>query len=137
MFRLLGWLAFAILGLILLTVIVALSKADFGASIDKPYLFSLPDLSSPRATLQTLIDNGSVLQKAIFTKGVPWVVPPEVQRMMDTVNVSELPASRRELQSALAAALLGDVLENIPLPPLSEIPDAAAVRQNNLTEWPL
>src|SRR5204862_5541279 len=103
----------------------------------QPYLFSMPDLSSPRATLTTLISNGDIAARDILAHGVPWVPTPAILRMMDTVNVSDLPASRRELQAALAASQINDVLDHISLPADSEIPDAAAVKQQNLTEWRL
>lgn len=102
---------------------------------DRPYLLSLPDLSSPRATLQALLDNGEAVEKSILEHGVPWLPRADTLRMIDTVNVENLAESRRELQGMFAAARLKDVLDHIELPPLPTIPDAAAVKTQNISEW--
>jgi MscS family membrane protein len=131
-------LAFVVLGIILLASLVALSRARMvDTTIDKPYLLSLPDLSSPRATLQTLMSNGDIAIKSVLAAGVPWTPRPAMLRMMDTVNVSDATSANRELEAALAASQINDVLGHIALPPLSEIPDAAMVKQQNITEWRL
>jgi MscS family membrane protein len=102
---------------------------------DRPYLLSLPDLSSPRATLQSLLDNGEAVEKSILEHGVPWLPRADTLRMIDTVNVENLAESRRELQGMFAAARLKDVLDHIELPPMADIPDAAAVKAQNISEW--
>src|SRR5258707_12683010 len=102
MSRIPGWGAFGLLALTVVASIAALDKAERSdVATGRPYLFSLPDLSSPRATLQTLVDNGNAVEWAILANGAPWAVSPEIQRMTDTVNVTDLPASRRELHAAL------------------------------------
>jgi MscS family membrane protein len=138
MHRIIVRLAFAILVLTLAASLFALTKAHFNrATSEKPYLLSLPDLSSPQATLETLMSNGDAALADIITNGVPWSPGPEILRMMDTMNVSDMPAASRELDAALAAAQIRDVLGHLSLPPLSDIPDAAAVKQQNITEWTL
>jgi MscS family membrane protein len=131
-------LAFAVLALTLIASLVALvrSEAARGAN-DKPYLLSLPDLSSPRATLDTLLANGEVAFRDVLANGVPWQPSAAMQRMMDTVNVADVSSANRDLEAALATSQLDDVLNHIVLPPLSEIPDAAMVKQQNITEWRL
>src|SRR5262249_26192323 len=97
----------------------------------------LPDPSSPRATLETLIVNCDDALHSILTHGVPWAPTPSMLRMMDTVDVSEAVAAGRELEAALAAAQIKDALNHIALPPLSGIPAPAAVKAQAITEWRL
>ena len=131
-------LAFVMLAATLLASLVALSRDQMAATTnDKPYLLTLPDLSSPRATLETLISNGDIALQEVLTAGVPWQPSPAMLRMMDTVNVSDAASASRDLEAALAASQLDDVLNHIVLPPLSEIPDAAMVKQRNIAEWRL
>src|SRR6185312_2231703 len=123
-------LAFFLLFVMLFASIVALGRAQFSdATRDKPYLMSLPDLSSPRATLETLLANGTIAVREVLASGVPWQPSAAMLRMMDTINVAEVVAANRQLEAALVASQLKDVLDHVPLPPLSEIPDAAMVKQ--------
>ncbi len=130
--------AFALLSIMVIGSAVSLLKTRLpDGSTNKPYLFSLPDLSSPRATLETLITNGDIAARDIFTNGVPWAPTPAMLRMMDTINVVDVAAANQEVAAALAASQLKDVLRRIALPPLSEVPDATAVKEQNITEWHL
>jgi MscS family membrane protein len=136
MSRVLGRLASLILFVIFLATLFALTQAEFNDTThEKPYLLSLPDLSSPRATLQTLIENGDIAGRAIMATGVPWEPTPPILRMMATVDVSDMSESRRELQAALAAGRLKFIVDHIELPPMSEIPDAAMVKDQKISEW--
>jgi MscS family membrane protein len=131
-------LAFAILIITLVTSIVALSRAHLsGATNEKPYLVSLPDLSSPRATLQTLLTNGDVATREVVANGVPWLPTPAMLRMMSTVNVADVASASRDLEAALVSAQLKDVLDHIQLPSPADIPDAAMAKQQGITEWRL
>ncbi|HWB48486.1 MAG TPA: mechanosensitive ion channel family protein [Stellaceae bacterium] len=135
MLCLLGRLSAAFLLLTFIAGIVGIVEAEPDDAAERPYLLSVPDLSSPRATLQTLLEDGAAAEKSILEHGVPWLPHAHTLRMIDTVNVENLAESRRELQGMFAAARLKDVLDHIELPPLSEIPDAAAVKAHNLSEW--
>src|SRR4051794_9213834 len=107
----------------LLASALSLTKARFAdPSSEKPYLLALPDLSSPRATLQTLITNGDIARRDILANGVPWVPTPAILRMMDTVNVANVTAAGRDFEAAQAAAHLKDVFDHMTLPPIAEIP---------------
>jgi len=131
-------LAFVVSAAMLIGSLVALVHSDAARSAnDKPYLLSLPDLSSPRATLDTLISNGDIAMQEVLAGGVPWQPSAAMLRMMDTINVAEVASASRDLEAALAASQLDDVLNHVTLPPLSEIPDAAMVKQQNITEWRL
>lgn len=129
-------LAFVLLVTILCLSALSLFHARFDIGMDeKPYPLAQPDLSSPRATLLTLLENGQIAHRQIAAFGVPWTQTPAIQRMMDTMNVQDRPIATRELDSAVAASLLLDVVSQVPLPPWSEIPDREMVRQQGITEW--
>ncbi|HVH79668.1 MAG TPA: mechanosensitive ion channel domain-containing protein [Stellaceae bacterium] len=136
MFRLLGRVSSIFLLLSFIAGLVGTIEAEpEDPAKERPYLLSLPDLSSPRATLQTLLTEGETVEKSIIEHGVPWLPHADTLRMIDTVNVEQFAESRRELQGMFAAARLKDVLDHIRLPPMAEIPDAAAVKAQNITEW--
>ena len=136
MFRVLSRLATAFLVFTFIAAIVGLIESDADeAQVGKPYLLSLPDLSSPRATLQALLQNGDRVEKSVLAHGLPWLPDADTLRMSDTVNVNDIASSRRELYSTTVAARLKEVLDHIELPPMSEIPDAAAVKAQGITEW--
>ncbi len=131
-------LAFAALFVVLIASLVALVRSQSAVPPEEtPYLLALPDLTSPRATLETLMVNGDIAKRSVLTYGVPWAPTPAMLRMMDTVDVSAAATAGRELEAALAAAQIKDVLDHIALPPLSDIPDADAVRAQGITEWRL
>ncbi len=136
MLRLLGRLAPVFMLLTFIAGLVGTIEAEpDDPTQERPYLLSLPDLSSPRATVQALLENGEAVEKSILAHGVPWLPRADTLRMIATVNVENLAESRRELQGMFAAARLKDVLDHIELPAMADIPDAAAVKAQNIGEW--
>ena len=103
-----------------------------------------PDTSSPRATLQSLLENVSeaynVLMPAYESyRSEPSLFPPEsareaearAQQLLDravrTLNLSEITPAVRQRTGLERAVLLKEVLDRIPLPPFDAIPGRAAV----------
>jgi len=107
--------------------------ADLGP--DAPFLLSMPDLSSPRATLDALHSNGDVAVRLIGNEGIGWTLPPAILRMIATLNVSEVAGAHVQLTAALAAIRLYAVIDLIPADRFSDVPDAAAVARDKITEW--
>lgn len=135
MFRLLGRLAALFLLLSFFSAIVGIVESEDYEEAETPYLLSLPDLSSPRATLQTLLQNGEAVEKSVLAHGMPWLPDANTLRLSATVNVNDIAASRQELQSLFAASRLKEVFDHLELPAWEDIPDAAAVKAQNITEW--
>ena len=103
MLRLLGRLAPVFMLLTFIAGLVGTIEAEpDDPTQERPYLLSLPDLSSPRATVQALLENGEAVEKSILEHGVPWLPRVVTLRMIDTVNVENLAESRRELQGMFA-----------------------------------
>ena len=102
---------------------------------DAPFLLSMPDLSSPRATLDALRANGDVVTQRLTTQGIGWTLPPTILRMIATLNVSEVGGAHVKLTIALAAIRLYAVIDLIPADRFSDVPDAAAVARDKITEW--
>ncbi len=103
-----------------------------------------PGISSPRETLASFIDNinrsYSVLMAAHKKnlKSPGFFTPDEVEEMADNatglferaiwcLNLSEVPASRRQDVAYETALKLKEILDRIELPPFAQIPDAEAV----------
>ena len=107
-------LAFVVLAAMLTASLVSLVRSDMTqAANETPYLLSLPDLSSPRATLDTLMSNGDTAFRDVMAGGVPWQPSAAMLRMMDTVNVADVASANRDLEAALAASQLDDVLNHL------------------------
>jgi MscS family membrane protein len=100
-----------------------------------PYLLSMPDLSSPRATLRTLLTNAEVARRDFHALGPAWEPRPAVLRMMDTLDTSAVPAGQRLLAAAFATTQLAAVLAHLPPDRLAGAPDAEAVRGNDVRAW--
>ncbi len=103
-----------------------------------------PDTSSPRATLQSFLDNireaYDVLMPAYAAyRAEPSLFPPEsareaearaeemLERAVRTLNLSEVPPALRRKAGLERALLLKEVLDRIPLPPFETIPGAVAM----------
>jgi MscS family membrane protein len=104
-----------------------------------------PDTSSPRATLQSFLDNVreayDVLMPAYASYlAAPSLFPPDsareveertqelLERAVRTLNLAEIARALRANVGLERALLLKEVLDRIPLPPLDAIPDATATK---------
>ncbi len=89
------------------------------------------DTSSPRTTLTTFIDacnefNQLRLSERYLDRDSPRFRP-VVRRILDCLDVSQLPAYARIDQAGEAAVCLKEVLDRVELPPLAEIPGSEEV----------
>jgi MscS family membrane protein len=103
-----------------------------------------PDTSSPRATLQSFLDNVREAYDVLMPAYASYLADPSqfplestreaearAQELLDravrTLNLSEIPPALGKKVGLERALLLKEVLDRIPLPPSEAIPDAAAM----------
>lgn len=89
------------------------------------------DTSSPRGTLKTFIDSCNELHRLIeseryLDRNSPAFHPIAV-RILDCLDVSELPDYAREDLAGEAAVCIKEILDRVELPPYDKIPDTKAI----------
>jgi MscS family membrane protein len=99
-----------------------------------------PDTSSPRATLRTFLEDAREAWTIFLNSDEPRRERYEhagrrIRRAALCLDLSEVPPGTLDQVSVDTAVLLLDVLERIPLPPWTQIPDAEAVEEGGLTRW--
>lgn len=99
------------------------------------------DTSSPRATLQSFRAAVDHIHAALEREGAAAQRRPETMRLIGQVlacfDLSRLAPSLVRPEGIQAAVCVKEVLDRIPLPPDSAIPDAAAVQTAGLKRWRL
>ena len=100
--------------------------------------FEVADTSSPRDTLRSFIDATNEIYDLIkrtrhIDRNSPDAHAMRV-RILDCIDVSELPAFARRDRATDAAAALKEILDRVELPPWDEIPDAVAVQASGGSE---
>ncbi|MDJ0944945.1 MAG: mechanosensitive ion channel family protein [Kiloniellales bacterium] len=126
--------------------------APVAASAEESGPLAPSDTSSPRATLETFLEDSLKaiqLWKAAIslneaTPGLFASEPVEEglarartlgQRAANTMDLSEIPQARLEDLRIESSLLLKEVLDRIELPPLETVPDAEAMKTEGLTRW--
>ena len=107
----------------------------------KPNPLSSPNTSSPRATLKSYLDimgeYARLMQTDLHTKNQ--VSELRDQRLEDKAercfDLSKVSRERVDDVANDALNLLIEILDRIEIPPYEDIPDAAAVRSEELTRW--
>lgn len=128
----------AVLAVLLLAVALLLPRlaaAQEALGPDSPYLLTMPDLSSPRATLEAIMTNGDIVEQEFLSRGPSWTPRPSMRRMVETIDLSEMSAAHRMLAAALTAVRLKVTLSRLPPERLASAPDADAVRRNGIKQW--
>ena len=113
------------------------------AAGQKPDLFKPADTSSPRSTLQSFIDSCNEfherLQADRFFDRESSIHHPLSMRILDCLDVSDLPEYERLEAAAEAATCLKEILDRVELPPYDEIPDTQAIEaaggMQELSRW--
>ena len=101
------------------------------------------DASSPRATLQSFIEQTSVVEEAALEYRVDRSLETQgkylraVAKTAELSDLSEAPAASQETVVEGNFAALADILMRIPLPDPETIPDADQVAADELTQWTL
>lgn len=101
------------------------------------------DTSSPRATLKTFIEACNELDRIIRSDKhldrYSTMHHPLIERILDCLDVSEMPEFAREDVSGEVAVSLKEILDRVELPPLEEIPDIEAIDKaggpEKLSRW--
>ncbi|HUC19051.1 MAG TPA: mechanosensitive ion channel domain-containing protein [Acetobacteraceae bacterium] len=102
---------------------------------DQPFLLSMPDLSSPRATIAALRTNTESAFKDLLAHGLTWKQRPAVLRMIATFDIGNLPSPRQTMAAVTSAAELAFVLEKLPQGRLANAPGLAEVRRDHIAQW--
>ncbi len=94
--------------------------------------FRAADTSSPRATLKSFIEACNELHELITTSPQYYdrADPDHIalsERVLDTIDDSELSAFAREDRTAEAAVAIKEILDRVRLPPWNEIPGAQEI----------
>lgn len=101
------------------------------------------DTSSPRDTLRSFIDACNEVNRLIHSQKYIDRRSPEAARIgtrvIDCLDISELPAFAREERASEVAVCLKEILDRAELPPWDEIPDLEAIEAaggfENLARW--
>ena len=106
----------------ILSLLVATARAEEAKSLPP---LAPPDTSSPVATLNSLIDScnelhESIRQPASSREPITRILP-TTERVLDCLDLSELPRELRETAGLECALFLKEVLDRIPLPTDEEV----------------
>ncbi|MBC8877224.1 MAG: mechanosensitive ion channel family protein [Planctomycetes bacterium] len=101
------------------------------------------DTSSPRATLKSFIDACSEIHRIVHREKYFDRSSPEFaqigRRVIDCLDISELPAFARDERAGEVAVCLKEILDRTELPPWDEIPDSEAIEAaggfEKLSRW--
>jgi MscS family membrane protein len=101
--------------------------------------FRAANTLSPRDTLRSFIDSCNELNDLITTRQQYYDrADPEHlsirERILDTIDDSELPEFAREERASEAAAAIKEILDRVKLPPWEEIPDAKEIAAHGGSE---
>jgi MscS family membrane protein len=93
-----------------------------------------PDTSSPRATLKTFLDNMNNGLQA-YRSGHKQEAATLVQHAARCLNLEKEPLALRYVMGFYSSLYLKETLDSIEIPADDEIPDAKAVRAENISSW--
>lgn len=95
-----------------------------------------PDTSSPRATLQTFLDNVNEAARAYKSGDRPEAIR-LAQRSARCLDLEKEPPALRRMIGFYATLYLEETLNRIEIPPSEQIPGAEEVRKNKISSWTL
>jgi len=120
-----------------LTAAPAPAQENLLSALEDPHPLRAAETSSPRATLRSFIRDFNVgVRDWRGGKPLPRVTR-SLLRAAETLDVSELPAFRREATLGVWMALLKEILDRVVLPPYDLIPGDEAVADGSITRWVL
>ncbi len=101
------------------------------------------DTSSPRATLTSFINSCNELYDLANSKkknaDSRSTFLPVAERIMDCLNLEEIPIELRDSVGVESAVFLKEVLDRIELPPINKIPDETTIKssknEESFTRW--
>jgi MscS family membrane protein len=101
------------------------------------------DASSPRATLQSFVEQAAVSEEAALayrsnrSLGAQRAYFDEVNKTRELFDLSEVPAASQDEIVEENFLALADILLRVPLPDPESIPDAEMAAADELTQWTL
>lgn len=95
-----------------------------------------PDRSSPRATLQTFLNDMNMAVEA-YNEGQRGRAITLVFRAMRCLDLTAEPPALRDPLGVHAALYLKETLDRIEIPPYDQIPDAQEVQTKKISSWTL
>jgi len=121
--------------------ISAIFFLETSLAFGEPHALAPPDTSSPRATFKSYLDimgeYGRLMRADIHTKTRSSKF--RDQQLEDKAelcfDLSQVPRERVDDITNEVLNQLIEVLDRIEMPPLTDIPDAVAVRSDELTRW--
>ncbi len=128
---------------LLLAVLGSLALSSPALGQDQPNPLEPLDASSPRAAVQSFLDQVAVVQDAATeyrrerSLDAQAALFAEVDKVRELMDLSEVPAASLDQVVQEDFAALADILMRIPLPATEDIPDADAVAADELTRWTL
>jgi len=128
------------------TLLLAFSAAGFRTSlvVAQEYVgLKAADTSSPRGTLKSFIDACNELNELIQRDKFFHRSNPEHAgiglRILDCIDMSDLPAFSREDRASEVAACIKEILDRVELPPWEDIPDTEEIEKaggyEKLSTW--
>ncbi len=115
-----------------------------GAAVAQQHIeIKVADTSSPRATLKNFIDACNEIHKLVQAKGYLDRTAPEHAalggRIIDCIDMSDLPAFAREERAGEVAVCLKEILDRVKLPPWEKIPGSEEIERaggfEKLSHW--
>ncbi len=115
-------------------MLLSLCAAELSAKSVTPYPLEPLDTSSPRATLQSLLDNSKEGASA-YLKGNRRDARAFARRAMECLDLEQELPDLREAIGLESLLYLLEILHRIDLPPIDTIPDKEAVQERKITRW--
>jgi MscS family membrane protein len=124
-----------LLGAVLACAMLAAPAKAAAPAADEPFLLSMPDLSSPHATIAALLANTQIANRELMANGVAWTPRPAVLRMIATLDLGASTVPRLTLGAVLASWHLAFALSKLPAQTLADAPDLAQVQREDIRQW--
>ena len=131
-----------LLALLLVAIAAVFTTAPLASAQDEPENPLEPlDASSPRATIESFIEQAGVTEEAALayrddrSLAAQDAYFEEVNRTRELFDLSEVPAASQGEVVEENFVSLADILLRVPLPEPAEMPDAETVASEELTQW--
>lgn len=124
-----------------LSVLIYLAGGVGTVFADTPANFSPADTSSPRSTLEEFIDAGNEIYEQVkdssYMDRDSEMLRSTALRLLDCLDLSDLPAFASEQRAAEVAICLKEILDRTDLPPFEEIPGTEEISASGekLSTW--
>ncbi len=122
---------------------VSIFQVSQTAIAQQPNQFGPADTSSPRDTLRSFIDTCNelhqIIQSAKYFNRSSSEHRPLSQKILDCIDMRDLPAFARDHRAGEVAVCLKEILDRVELPPYEEIPDTVEIEAagglEKLSQW--